>query len=214
MLVLIGLGFNLNFHDSVMELYLGTTYYGSGFVLNGFMVLDIDNCVLSNTNDSYYSLMTTSRNTCDNVIIWHARLGHIGQERMNRLATENLPGQFTKSDVLTCEYRLAGKTTRKPFGKETRVEIPLQFIYYNIYGPISVGARHGTWYFITFIDDFTRYGHVYRISHKSKALDCFIRCINLVENQLDKWLKTLKNIYQSNLRIYVMKRVLVDNCLF
>ena len=60
--------------------------------LNGFMVLDIDNCVLSNTNDSYYSLMTTSRNTCDNVIIWHARLGHIGQERMNRLVRENRLG--------------------------------------------------------------------------------------------------------------------------
>ena len=78
MLVLLGLGFNLNFHDSVMELYLGTTYYGFGFILNGFMVLDIDNCASSNTNDSYYSLMTTSRNTCDNVIIWHDRLGHIG----------------------------------------------------------------------------------------------------------------------------------------
>ena len=38
-------------------------------ILSGFMVLDIDNCVLPNTNDSYYSLMTTSRNTCDNVII-------------------------------------------------------------------------------------------------------------------------------------------------
>ena len=61
-----------------MELDLGTTYYGSGFVLNGFMVLNIDNCVLFNTNDSYYSLMTTSKNTCDNVIIWHTRLGHIG----------------------------------------------------------------------------------------------------------------------------------------
>ena len=92
MLVLLGLGFNLNFHDSVMKLYLGTTYYGSRFVLNVFMVLDIDNCVLSNTNDSYYSLMTTSRNTCDNVIIWHVRLGHIGQERMNRLVRENLLG--------------------------------------------------------------------------------------------------------------------------
>ena len=54
-LVLLSLGFNLNFHDLVMELDLGTTYYGSGFVLNGFMVLNIDNCVLFNTNDSYYS---------------------------------------------------------------------------------------------------------------------------------------------------------------
>ena len=79
-----------------MKLYLGTTYNGSRFILDGFMVLDIDNYVLSNTNDSYYSLMTTSRNTCDNVIIWHARLGHIGQERMNKLARENLICQFTK----------------------------------------------------------------------------------------------------------------------
>ena len=60
------------------------------------MILNIDNYVLSYTNDSYYSLMTTSRNAYDNVIIWHASLGHIGQGRKNRLAIENLLGQFTK----------------------------------------------------------------------------------------------------------------------
>ena len=52
-----------------MELYLGTTYFGFGFILDGFMVLDFDNYALSNTIDSYYLLMTTSRNSCDNVII-------------------------------------------------------------------------------------------------------------------------------------------------
>ena len=36
-------------------------------------------------------------------------------------------------------------------------------------------ARHGADYFITFIDDLTRFGHVYLISHKSDALDCFKR---------------------------------------
>ena len=124
-MLVLGLGCYLNFHDSVMELYLGTTYYGFGFILNGFMVLNIDNCVLSNTNDNYYSLTTTSRNTCDNVIIWHARLGHIGQERMNGLVRENRLGQFTKINMSTCEYCLAGKITRKPFRKGTRAEIPL-----------------------------------------------------------------------------------------
>ena len=43
MFILLGLSFNLNFHDLVMELYLGTTYFGSGFILNGFMILAIDN---------------------------------------------------------------------------------------------------------------------------------------------------------------------------
>ena len=156
------------------------------------MVLDIDNCVLSNTNDNYYSLMTTSKNTCDNMIIWHARLGHIGQAIMNGLIRENPLGQFTKIDMPTCEYYLVGKTTRKPFGKRTRTEIPLQLIHSNICGPMSVRARHDALYFITFINDFTHYGHVYLISHKSEVLDCFRRYINLVENQLDKKIKTLR----------------------
>ena len=99
---------------------MGTTYYGSGFILDGFIVLDIDKYVLSSTNDSYYSLMNTSRNACDNVIIWHAKLGHIKQGRMTRLAKENILGQFTKIDMLNCEYCLVDKTTRKPYRKGTR----------------------------------------------------------------------------------------------
>ena len=77
--------------------------------MNGFIVLDIDNFLLSNTNDSYYSLMTTSRNACYHVIIWHARLGHIRQRRMERRSRENFLGQFTKIDMSTCEYCLANK---------------------------------------------------------------------------------------------------------
>ena len=109
---------------------------------------------------------------------------------MNRLVRENLLGQFTKIDMSTCEYCLADKTTRKPFNKGTRAEIPLQFIHSNICGPMSVRARHDALYFITFIDDLTRYSHVYLISHKLEILDCFRRYINLVDNQLDKKIKT------------------------
>ena len=134
--------------------------------------------------------MTTSRNICDNVIIWHAKLEHIGQERMNRLARENLVGQFTKIDMPTCEYCLASKTTRKLFEKEMRAEIPLQLIHSDIYGPMSVRARYDTLYFITFIDEFSHYAHVYLISHKSKVLDCFRCYINLAENRLDTKIKT------------------------
>ena len=171
MLVLLSLGFNLNFYDSVMELYLEITYYGFRFILDGFMVLDIDNYVLSNTNDSYYFFMTTSRNTCDNVIIWHTRLGHIGQESMNRLARKNLLSQFTKINMPTCKCCLASKTTRKSFRKGNRVEMPLQLIHFDICGPISVRVRYNTLYFITFIDDFTLNGHIDLIPHKLEGLD-------------------------------------------
>ena len=84
--------------------------------------------MLSNTNDIYYSLITTSRNACDNVIIWQARLRHIRQGRMNRLTKGNLLGQFTKIDMPTCEYCLPDKTTRKPFEKGIRTKTSLQLI--------------------------------------------------------------------------------------
>ena len=48
-------------------------------------------------------------------------------------------------------------------------------------------------YFITFIDDFTRFGHVYLISHKFEALDCFTQFTRLVENQLSTKIKALRS---------------------
>ena len=68
----------------------------------------------------------------------------------------------------------------------------MQSIHFDIYGPMSVRPRHDILYFITFIDDFTRYDHVYLISHKLEVLDCFKRYINLIKNQLDKKIKTLR----------------------
>jgi transposase InsO family protein len=53
-------------------------------------------------------------------------------------------------------------------------------------------ARHGGRYFIIFIDDYTRYDHVYLISHKSEPLACFKKFIILVENQLDRKVKALR----------------------
>lgn len=46
-------------------------------------------------------------------------------------------------------------------------------------------------YFITFIDDYTRYDHVYLISNKSDALRCFEIYFNDVENKLKEKVKTL-----------------------
>ena len=57
---------------------------------------------------------------------------------------------------------------------------------------MNVKARQGASYFITCIDDYTRYGYVYLISHKSDALECFKKFMNLVENQLDRKIKALR----------------------
>ena len=189
-LVLLKLGYNLYFEDNYVRIADKTTVYGYGHIMNGFMVLDTQ-CSNYNNNVSFSYLTESSNNNFDSCL-WHARLGHIGQDRMNRLARDGLLGSNTKFELPTCEYCLQGKATRKPFGKGTRAEYPLQLIHSDICGPMSIKARHGASYFITFIDDYSRYGHVYLISHKYEALDCFIKYLNEVENQLDKKVKVLR----------------------
>ena len=41
-------------------------------------------------------------------------------------------------------------------------------------------------YFITFIDDYSRYGHVYLLKHKSEGFDMFKTFKAEVENQLNR----------------------------
>ena len=108
--------------------------FSSGFIHNGLFVLDI--CY--SNNDSNFFLTTVNHS-----VTWHARLGHIGQERMNKLVRECLLGQLTKISLPTCEHYLSGKSTRKPFGKAKRASSPIKLIHSDICGPISVRARHG-----------------------------------------------------------------------
>ena len=111
---------------------------------------------------------------------------------MTRSAREGLLGPLAKVNLPVCEPCMAGKAIRKPFGKAVRATSPLELVHSDICGPMNVRARHGGTYFITFIDDYSRYGYVYLISHKSEALDCFIRFIKEVENQIERTLKVLR----------------------
>ena len=87
---------------------------------------------------------------------------------------------------------LEGKMERKPFGKAIKAQIPLQLVHSNVCGPMNVRMKHDASYFITFINDFTRFGYVYLISQKSEALGCFRKFLNLVENKKDVRLKALR----------------------
>ena len=69
-----------------------------------FLILDIE---YYNNDSSVF--LTSSDNASDNSIIWHAKLGHIGQEKMTRLAREGLIGNLSKVTLSTGEHCLVGK---------------------------------------------------------------------------------------------------------
>ncbi|KAK8694819.1 hypothetical protein V6N13_072363 [Hibiscus sabdariffa] len=57
----------------------------------------------------------------------------------------------------------------------------------------ALAARGGYQYFITFTDDFSRYGYIYLMRHKSKALEKFKEFKNEVQNQHGKSIKALRS---------------------
>ena len=73
-----------------------------------------------------------------------------------------------------------------------RVDHKLQLVHNDVCGPMSTSARGGYRYFITFIDDYSRYGYVYLMKNKSESFEKFKEYKNEVENQLDKKIKTLR----------------------
>ena len=66
-------------------------------------------------------------------------------------------------------------------------------IHSDVYGPFSSTARGGFQYFITFIDDFSRYAYVYLMKHKSESFEKFKVFKNEVQNQLGKNIKILRS---------------------
>ena len=141
--------------------------------------------------DIYHDDILTTSNIVD-ANVWHARLGYIEQEIMKRLAKEWLLSPVGKIELTNCEHCLAEKITKKPFGKGTKADYPLQLVHSDICSPMLAKTRHGAYYFTTFMDDYTQFGYIYLFSHKLEALYCFKYYINLVKNQLDKRIKTLR----------------------
>ncbi|KAK8698021.1 hypothetical protein V6N13_114153 [Hibiscus sabdariffa] len=84
--------------------------------------------------------------------------------------------------------------TKAPFsGKGERASDLLGLIHSDVCGPMNTQARGGYQYFITFTDDFSRYGYIYLMHHKSEALEKFKEFKNEVQNQHGKSMKALRS---------------------
>ncbi|KAK9008930.1 hypothetical protein V6N11_080406 [Hibiscus sabdariffa] len=58
---------------------------------------------------------------------------------------------------------------------------------------VETYARGGYQYFVSFTDDFSRYGYIYLMRHKSKGLEKFKEIKNEVQNQHGKSIKALRS---------------------
>ena len=70
--------------------------------------------------------------------------------------------------------------------------VALELIHSDIAGPFPVESLCGNKYYITFIDDHSRFTHIYPLKTKSQAFERFQEYKALVENQLNGKIKALR----------------------
>ncbi|KAA0062799.1 gag/pol protein [Cucumis melo var. makuwa] len=121
----------------------------------------------------------------ENAHLWHLRLGHINLNRIETLVKNGLLSELEENSLPVCESCLEGKMTKRPFTeKGHRAKEPLELVHSDLCGPMNVKARGGFEYFITFTDDYSRYGYVYLMQHKFEVLEKFKEYKAEVENAL------------------------------
>ena len=69
----------------------------------------------------------------------------------------------------------------------------LELVHTDVCGPMSVQARGGYEYFVTFTDDYSRYGYVYLMCQKSETFDKFREYKAEAEKQLGVHIEQLQS---------------------
>ena len=88
--------------------------------------------------------------------------------------------------------------TRSSFQTIERNTEPLELIHSDVCDLKLVQTRNCNKYFITFIDNSTKYYYVYLLKSKDETLEKFILYKNEVENQLNKKIKVIRKIGRAH----------------
>ncbi|KAL0282270.1 UNVERIFIED_CONTAM: hypothetical protein Sradi_7266500 [Sesamum radiatum] len=100
-------------------------------------------------------------------------------QRSRRLSKDKIILRLGDGKVVAAE---AMGSLRLVVSNHIRIDLKDCYFVPNVCGPLSIPARGGVFYFITFTDDHSQYGYVYLMRYKSEAFGRFKEYRCEVEN--------------------------------
>ncbi|GJT95020.1 putative RNA-directed DNA polymerase [Tanacetum coccineum] len=191
---LLDLGFVHTVTSNIIFVSLNDIFYFSAIFVNGVFEIDMNDNISKYNNNSIFSINKKIKLDLNSSYLWHCRLAHIGKTRMQKLQREGLLESINDGSYDKCESCISGKMTKKPFNNNIeRATDLLGLIHTDVCGPFRHVSRKGASYFLTFTDDFSRYGYVYLLKHKHEVFETFKVFKSEVELQLGKKIKALRS---------------------
>ena len=124
-------------------------------------------------------------------MLWHRRLGHISIDRIKSLIKDGVLSTLDYTDLETYVDCIKEKQTNKSKKNANRSSNILEIIHTDIC--CQDMDMLGKKYFISFIDDYSRYMYVYLLHNKYEALDAFKVFKVEVENQCGKQIQIVRS---------------------
>jgi transposase InsO family protein len=182
--------YEVNLNVSGFSISRNKISVGFGTLVDGMFRFNLkeSNLVMNTASIQHNTTKTDSPN------LWHKRLCHISKERINTLCKQSiLPPLDLNALEDVCINCVKGKLTNLRKKGAIRSSNLLELIHTDICGPFPNPTHDGFRYFITFTDDYSRFGYVYLITEKSSALETFIIFKAEVENQLNLKIKVVRS---------------------
>jgi GAG-pre-integrase domain len=211
------LGFSCSFGDEKFSLYRHSNMVASGFlpVMDNLYALDTIASYKETLNNETRNVRQKLTHQ-DSAALWHNHLGHISQQRITRLVQSEILRPLNMSDLGPCIECAKGKQTSMHKYTANRITDVLELIHTNICGPFSTTTRNGHVYFISFIDDYSRYGYIYLIKEKTQVLDTFKSFKSEVELQINKMIKDVRSDRGSlqTKKVYIWTQTSISSVVF
>ena len=124
--------------------------------------------------------------------IWHSKLDHLYDKCLAMIKSQLHCNRFTRTDP--CYICPLAKQKRLPFiSHNTLLPFPFDLIHCDIWGPYHVHSHSGHKYFLTLVDDCTRFTWIFLLKEKSDVAKVSPKFYNFVLTQFDKRVKQFRS---------------------
>jgi hypothetical protein len=166
---------------------------GLGRELGGlFHLLQVSKGSISTPVSPFISALVSNNVKDVSSDIWHFRLGHLFQSRMSLLHEFLSDIPCKNNDV--CTVCPLARQRRLSFPISTSVSTSIfEMIHVDIWGPFSVSSINGSSYFLTIVDDFSRFTWIYLLQSKSQVRSLLQVFYQLIKTQFQVKIKIIRS---------------------
>ena len=183
-------GFKLVFDSEKFVITKAGMYVGRGYMTDGMFKVNTMTIVPKNSMNEKGE---SSVYIVDSSILWHGRLGHVNYGSLKRMVNLECLPKIAFDPNHKCLICVEEKMTKVPFKNVERNTKPLGLIHTDICDLKFIQTKSGKKYFITFIDDSSRYCYIYLLHSKDEVVEVFKHYKLEVENQLSKRIKIMSD---------------------